>query len=147
MPHPFTLVPNTWRGNFPHMSDGDRPLWLRYLDDHANEWSQFAYDVAVGGQEAPADVTDAAIRRAWHFNTAKRIDALGVAPGARAIFEIREQAGVGAVGSLVVYRTLLRADFPDLRPLRLILLTDHIAPDTGAAAREQGIEIITYPPS
>lgn len=147
MPHSFTVVPAAWRGNFPHMSPGDRPIWLRYLLEHGDEWKTFAYDVAIGGQEAPHHVTDPALRRAWHFNTAKRIDAVGFRDDAVGLFEIREHAGPGAVGAVVVYRTLYPADHPDVRPLRSYLLTDLIAPDTQRAAEAQGITVLVFPPA
>ncbi len=139
------LFPPGWRGRFPHMAEGDRPLWLLWMDDHADEWASFAYDVAVGGQDAPANIVDPAMRRAWKFNTAKRIDALGFKADQIGIFEVRPQSGVSAIGALLAYEHLLREALSDVRPVRKYLITDLIAADTQRAAEAQGITVLVYP--
>ncbi len=142
----YTLLPPTWRGNFPHMAEGDRDIWLRWLDQEGAKWQGFAYDVAVGGQEAPAEVTDPKIRAAWRFNTAKRIDALGAKPGQLCIFEVRSTAGVSAIGALQAYEALFKEEDTSGLPVSKCLVTDFIAPDTRRAAEAQGITVTMLPP-
>jgi hypothetical protein len=136
-----TWQPNAWRGNYPHLSSEDAPIWTKYLSTRGATWDEYAYDVAVGGQECPPDVPDDTMRQAWRFCTAKRIDVLARRRGARAIIEVRYQAGVSAVGALLVYKQLLTEDSPSLDPTHLLLLTDSIAPDTARAAQQLGIEV------
>ncbi len=139
------LLPTSWRGHYPHMAAGDRPIWERYLDDHAREWDHFAYDVAVGGLDPPPTVTDEAIRRAWRWNTAKRIDALGFNDGAIGIFEVRPYAQVSALGAVLAYSVLLRAELTDVRPHRLYIVTDSIPADIQFAAEHYGVTVLEFP--
>ncbi len=139
-------LPVTWRGNFPHLSPLDREIWLRFLDQQASAWQTFAYDVAVGGQDAPPGITDEPIRRAWKYSTAKRIDAVGQRPEELSLFEVRPDAQASAIGHLLTYLHLFREENPDPRPVRLYLVTDYIADDVRRVATAQRIAVLTYPP-
>lgn len=128
------------------MSQEDRLIWSRFLDHHAGQYAEYAYDVPIGGADCDQlDLTDE-LRRAWKYCTAKRIDVLARARDTYAIIEVRYQAGVSAVGALLVYSVLFREHNPHLRRPALRLLTDTIADDTERAARHLGIDVTRFPP-
>lgn len=141
----LALLPHTWRGNYPAMSTGDRPLWEAYLTEHGPRYVGIAYNVTVGGAEAPPSIEAQEMRRAWRFNTSKRIDALAFRQDAIHLIEVRVNAGPTAIGSLITYRHLLAEVLADARPVSLLLVTNIIAPDTRRVAEAQGITIYTYP--
>lgn len=135
----------TWRGHFPQLSLEDRLIWGRFLDREAPRYDAFAYDVPVGGLDCDDQDLPEAVRRQWRYCTAKRIDALGLRPDGVTLFEVRYQAGVSAVGALLVYDFLWREHNPALAPPVLRLLTDQIAPDTKRAAEAYRIAVTTLP--
>lgn len=146
MPLRISWLPVTWRGNYPHLSPLDREIWLRFLDQQASAWQAFAYDVAVGGQEAPPHITDKNLRDAWRFSTAKRIDVLGQRPGEVSIFEVRPDAQASALGHLLTYQHLYQLDNPSTTPTKLYLVTDNLADDVRSALTAHGITALVYPP-
>jgi hypothetical protein len=128
------------------MAAGDRPIWLRYLQHHPADFDAVQYDVTCGGCHAPDELTDHNLRRAWHHNSCKRIDALAWRGPSPTIIEIREHAGIGAIGSLLTYRELWCSDHPTEPVPALMLLTDWIAQDTRRAAEALGINVKVFPP-
>lgn len=142
---PIAWYPGTWRGHFPQLSLEDRLIWSRWLDRHAHDFDAYAYDVAVGGLDCDDPDLPETTRRQWRYCTAKRIDVLAVRACAPTIIEVRYQAGVSAIGALLVYRYLFAEHNPTLDPAPLILLTDHIAPDTRRAAESYRITVTELP--
>lgn len=142
---PISWQPPTYRGHFQQMSLEDRLIWSRWLDTHGTRFDCYAYDVAVGGLDCDDDTLGEQYRRMWRYCTAKRIDVLAMKAGAPTIIECRYQAGVSAVGALLVYRHLFTEHNPHLPVPALLLLTDQIAPDTERAARALGITTTTLP--
>jgi hypothetical protein len=137
---------NSFRGHYPQLSAEDRPIWTRFLDAHADTFDRYAYDVPVGGQDCDQLDASEALKRQWRYCTAKRIDVLAQRGNTFTLIECRYQAGVSAVGALLVYRFLFTEHNPLLPTPNLLLLTDHIAPDTRRAAEHYGITVRTFPP-
>ena len=133
--------PQGYRGTMQQLSAEDRPIWLRWLlsHEHAHEW--YAYDVPIGGQDCDDPTLPEALRRQWRYCTAKRIDVLAQRGARFTIFEVRYQAGVSAIGALLVYAVLFAEHNPALAPPALHLITDAIAPDTRRAAEYYGITV------
>lgn len=142
---PIAWHPPEWRGHFPQLSLEDRLIWHRFLDHWATAYDCYAYDVAIGGLDCDDPHTPPALARAWRYCTAKRIDVLALRDGRPTIIEVRYQAGVSAVGALLVYRVLFREHNRGLPRAPLRLITDNIAPDTQRAAEHYGIEVTVLP--
>lgn len=137
--------PHTFRGHFQQLSAEDRLIWSRFLDAEGSTYDGYMYDVPVGGVDCdPADVPEA-MRKAWRYCTAKRIDVLARYGVELTIFECRYQAGVSAIGALLTYGFLFREAFPELDAPDLRLLSDHMSADTIRAAEHFGIAVTLYP--
>jgi hypothetical protein len=142
---PIGWQPPTYRGHFEQMSLEDRLIWSRWLDHHAHAFDCYAYNVYIGGADCDQLDLPQPVKDQWRSCTAKRIDVLGWRRGRAWIIEVRYQAGVSAVGALLVYRHLFAEHNPNLPAPALLLLTDNIATDTARAARALGIAIKLLP--
>ena len=135
------LYPVTWAGWPPHMAARDIPIWNRWKTAHANDYQGFFYDVALGDGTDPGPEGDPTYRYAFIRLTRLRADAIGVQKDAWTLFEVRPNAGAGALGALVTYAALWRLDPPDARSLRPLLITDQIRPDLRPIYAAAGIAI------
>lgn len=135
------VFPPTWAGAPPHMSPQDLPIWNRYRDKHMMEWSAVYYDTALGVGGTLPDGEDAAAAAMWQRITRKRADAIIYTGREWIIVEVRANAGPGALGSILTYLALWRADPPDHLPVRGIVLTDRMDADTAHAAAATGIPV------
>lgn len=136
------LFPPTWRGWPPHMARRDLPLWYRFLDRSATDYTGFFYDAALGeGTDTGPELPDE-FRYGFLRLTRLRADAIGVQPAGWTLFEVRPLAGAGALGALVTYRALWETDPPDNRPLKAVLITDKLRPELARLFAAQSITII-----
>ncbi len=114
---------------FTHMLPGDIALWQRFLVKHGEYYERFEYDRHVG-QGVPIDPAwPPEIARAALALTQKRIDAVGFHGDETWIFEVKPDAGLGAVGQLVSYKALWIRDFGAPAKLYLAIVTDRLNPD------------------
>lgn len=138
------LYAPTWRGVPPHMARRDLPLWSRFLDELGNKYTGFFYDAALGDGTDPGPDQPDEFRYAFVRLTRLRADAIGVQPTNWTLFEVRPNAGAGALGALVTYRALWMEDPPDVRPLNAVLITDTIRPQLLALYQEQRITVLQF---
>jgi hypothetical protein len=133
-------------GPFVHMSQEEKSIWLRFLQDGGTTFGPFTYDVRVGdGIELPAGASGYAIRSAAALTT-KRIDVLFRHQGAFVIVEVKRRAGLSAVGQLIGYRDLFQRS-PGLRdPVHMLLVTDELQPDMLPILESTGIRHVTVGP-
>lgn len=137
------LFPPTWRGWPPHMARRDLPLWYRFLDASGSQFTGFFYDAALGDGTDPGPDQPDEFRFGFIRLTRLRADAIGAQPNGWTLFEVRPNAGAGALGALVAYRALWEVDPPDKRPLRAALITDQVRPELTRLYATQNISIIT----
>jgi hypothetical protein len=81
------------------------------------------------------------MKRMWRFNTSKRADAIAELENEVWIIEVADYPGLRAVGQLNVYQTLWIEDPPIAKPERLVLVSERIDNDLGAACSRFGIQI------
>jgi hypothetical protein len=125
----------------PGMARGDYEIWVRFLAAHAKDYTGFWYNIRLGtGRPLPGDV-EPALTKDWLYITQKRADAIGIKLATLDFFEVRPQAGPGALGSLLTYKHLWEQQPPDPRPVQWIILTDYSTPDDLAAAAAQKIKL------
>lgn len=108
--YPVEWHPTTFRGDYPHFAKRDAPVWTRWLDLYADRFDAFAYDVALGGALAGDAVGSDAELRGWQYVTAIKLDAVGRTPTEAWLFEVRPEATVSAVGSVICYEAVAKRD-------------------------------------
>lgn len=139
--YPLQLLPTTFRGDYPHMAKHDRALWTRWLAIHAAEYLGFYYDVAMGGYRIKGLPLDEPTVLGWQYNTALKIDAVGVTTDQAWIIEVRPEATVSALGAALSY--FLVADRDQVFPLELhmAIVCETMQPDVEWACRQLGITV------
>jgi hypothetical protein len=116
-------------GPFVHMSQEEKAIWVRFLQQGGTKYSPFIYDVRVGqGTQMPEGSSTYAVKSAYALTT-KRIDVVYFENGNAVIVEVKRRAGLSAVGQLIGYRDLFRLT-PDFNgQIAMLLVTDTLQPD------------------
>lgn len=130
-----------WRGNPPHMLAPDIPVWWRFLDKYSPYFQALYYDCLLGGPFLTPEQEADPFQKMWRFNTSKRADAIAELSTEIWIIEVASYPGLRAVGQLQVYQTLWIEDIKILKPERLVLISERIDNDLGAACAKFGILI------
>lgn len=126
-------------GPFTHMSQEEKAIWVRWLQQGGVQYSPFLYDIRVGdGLQMPAGSSGYAIRSAYALTT-KRIDALYFDHGHPVIVEVKRRAGLSAVGQLKGYRDLYMRTPGVIDTPTMLLVTDTLQPDMETVLRTEGI--------
>lgn len=117
------------RIKYPHMIKQEIVIWKRFLKSYGNRFSRFRYDVHVGrgiGQVPGFNkkLQDMAVRL-----TQKRIDVVAALGGETYIIEIKDRAGMSAIGQLMTYKLLYEKRYGVGRISGLIIVAEGIDPD------------------
>lgn len=133
--------PATWTRRPPGMVWEDWQPWAAWLLTTEAQAYEYAYDVELPVQTAPASETDPAMRRSFERSNARRIDAVGRIGGEYTIFEARRFTGWSAIAQLEGYKMLWPLFFPTDPTPELVLITERIADDIRASAARVGIRV------
>lgn len=145
--YPVEWVPVVISGRYPQMQKHDVRIWERFLAVHGGEFEAAAYNVALGGVEPGAAELSEAERLMWRYNTAKKIDAALRRPGECWICEVKPTASLSAIGQVLGYTLLQKADpFTDL-PVFPVIVTDAVDPDVRYVAGQFNVTLLTFPES
>lgn len=116
-------------GPFIHMAPLDKSIWVRYLMQGGEQFAPFQYDIRVGdGLKMPAGSSAMDLRAAYALTT-KRLDVLCFVDQRPRIIEVKQRAGLSAVGQLIGYRDLYNRQFPEQPIPEMFLVTDILQPD------------------
>ena len=126
-------------GPFVHMSQEEKAIWIRWLQQGGTQFAPFRYDIRVGnGLIMPPGSSGYAVRSAYALTT-KRIDVLYVEQQTTVIVEVKRRAGLSAIGQLIGYRDLYRQTPGFAGAISMLLVTDQLQPDMETPLRESGI--------
>jgi hypothetical protein len=124
---------------FIQMLPGDVALWQRFLVQHGEYYDRFDYNIHVG-EGVPLDPSwPENIRVAAKSLTTKRIDAVGYRGSEVWIFEVKPDAGLGALGQLLAYEALWIREGRLPVPTHLAIITDRLNPDEEYLFKLHGI--------
>jgi hypothetical protein len=127
---------------YPHMLPADVEIWDRYLIDHITDYVRYDYDVHVGGSVEGLESWGAETIAMAHALAAKRIDVVGYRPGEICIFEVKPEAGVTAVGQLVMYEQLYQEDFHPEELVTCCLVCENVTPDERRVIERLGFKVL-----
>ena len=128
-----------WRGTYPHMLPEDRPIWNSFLDKNVALFERIYYDVRVGGVYPGPEFGEEKMRKMFYDNTAKRIDALGETKDEVWIIEVASRPGLRATGQLLTYLALWWDDPKINKPVKPILVAEHVDEDLQKALTLYGV--------
>lgn len=144
------VYPVTWGkperdGVYPHMFKHDTAIWERFLDAYGQNFDRVAYDIALGGVRPQDPLADPATAAAFQYATAKKIDAALENDAECWLCELRPQAGLSAVGSVIGYALLSEQDPWTTKPLVPTIITDAMDGDTKLVCAALDIQVIELP--
>lgn len=140
--YPPTPLPTTFRGNYPHMAKLDAAVWERFLDRMAAGFESFCYDVALGGRRIEGLELSIEEQLGWQYNTALKIDAVGLTPEQAWIIEVRPNATVSALGSALCYTLVAGRDEVFDRQLVPVICCETMQPDVEWTCGRLGVTVV-----
>jgi len=123
------------------MLQQDHAVWYRFLDRYGKYFKGLWYDCLVGGPTLSPEQQEDPFQRMWRGNTAKRIDCIAEMEDEVWIIEVATYPGLRAIGQLNVYQTLWIEDTVIQKPERMMLVSERIDNDLGAACARFGIQV------
>jgi len=127
---------------YPHMSPVEEKLWDRYLRWSPHEFLRLTYDLHLG-DHAPLDpVWPEWLVRLVLATSRLRVDVIGETVDAIYIFEIKDRAGMGALGQLMTYEALYREEHKPTKPIKKVIITDRTRSDMAVLFPQFDIEVV-----
>jgi hypothetical protein len=143
--YPVQWVPVEKSGRYPHMFKHDISIWERFLDAYGGQFTDAAYDLALGGVVPNDPDASAELALGWQYTTAKKIDAVVRNDQEVWLCEVRPDAGLAAVGSVLGYSILSESDPWTPLPIVPVIVTDRMDGDTKLVCQEFEILVIELP--
>jgi hypothetical protein len=140
--YPPNPLPATFRGNYPHMAKLDAAVWERFLDRMAGQFLSFCYDLALGGRRIEGLALSDEEALGWQYNTALKIDAVGLTEEQAWIIEVRPNATVSALGSALCYTLICQREAVFERQLVPVICCETIQPDVEWVCQRLGVTVI-----
>lgn len=123
------MVDTFYKPKYPHMLPNETDLWDRFLKVTDIKFQGFDYDVHVGDLvEAPA-ATPEYLTPMLEAVYRKRIDAVGYCEDCIWLFEVKNRAGLSAMGQVLAYKALFERDFKPSLPVKLGVVCEAKATD------------------
>jgi hypothetical protein len=116
------------RLSFPAMLPAEIAVWRAWLQKHQVEYTHFEYNRRVGPGFDPGPGVDEAIRLMSILNTKKRIDAVAWRGDMPLIVEVKDRAGLSAVGQLMGYVVHWKKENPHRIQPNALLVANRLAP-------------------
>ena len=139
--YPLTVFTPDELGHYPHMAKRDAEVWIPWIRTHGADYVGFSYDVALGGVILPEEMGDEKMRRAWQYNTALKIDAVGWQGNQAWVIEVRPDATTSALGAALSYTLVAKREKLTELPIIPAIVCRAIQPDVRWACAVLGIVV------
>lgn len=140
--YPPNVLPASFRGHYPHMARRDAVIWSRFLVAPPDTFLGFAYDVAVGGWKIEGLELTEADALGWQYNTALKVDAVGLTAALAWVIEVRPEATVSALGAALTYALVLDREAVFSLPLVPVVVCETMQPDVEWACTRLGVRVV-----
>jgi len=128
----------------PGHAAGEAAIVRAWLADQGPAYQRFGFNVRVGaGVTPPEDVPEFA-KTFVRKTTQKRIDVVAFTDTTAALFEVKIQANLGALGQMLGYLHLWRQEFPTWPVDRYGIICHEISADTAAVFLAHGMPFYLY---
>ena len=131
-----------WAGVPAQMSSNDTAIWTRFQNIAPQYYKACYFSVLVGDATMWSEGLDEDMTRVVEHASRRRIDVVGETEEAWHIIELRQNAGPGAIGSVLTYKILWEADPPDDKPVFSIIITNTTDSNLAFACQKLGIKLI-----
>jgi hypothetical protein len=120
--------PEWLRQSYPAMLPAEIAVWRAWLRLHAGEYDRFEYNVRVGPGFDPGPNVAPNDRQMSLDITRKRIDAVAWAGNQPTIIEVKDRAGLSAIGQLMGYIVHWKIEKPFTPAPFALLVANRLAP-------------------
>lgn len=141
--YPPVILPAGFRGHYPHMARRDAVIWERFLAAPPAPFLGYAYDVALGGSKIEGLELEPQDALGWQYNTALKVDVVGLTSDEAWVIEVRPHATVSALGAAYTYALVCDRDQVFELPLRPVICCEAIQPDVAWACTRLGVRVVT----
>ncbi|HEY6239369.1 MAG TPA: hypothetical protein VIW78_00870 [Burkholderiales bacterium] len=124
------------------MAKLDAAVWTRFLNASGTDFLSFCYDVALGGRRIEGLDLSVEEQLGWQYNTALKIDAVGLTEDQAWIIEVRPSATVSAVGSALCYTLVCEREQVFDRQLIPVICCETIQPDVAWVCQRLGVSVV-----
>lgn len=145
LPETLTLQQARDAPYLPGFQRGEQVIVKAWLTQEGAAYDRFAFDVRIGhGTTPPEDAPDYA-KRFVKKTTQKRIDVVAFAGTHVALWEVKIQANLGALGQMLGYKHLWETHYPSFPVDRFGILCHLISADTAAVFGKHGMPFFLFP--
>jgi hypothetical protein len=130
---------------FPQMTANESQIVHAWLAKHIDEWDSIDFNVRVGTSLDLGPTFSDAIRGQAAILSQKRADIVAQRPDAAAIIEVKIRVNLGALGQLLGYSVLWRAEYPDTTNLQLIAIGHDALLDVVEVLQAHGVHVELFP--
>ena len=121
-------TPESDRLTFPAMLPAEIAVFRAWLRLHQGEYDRFDYNTRVGPGFDPGPSAPDFVRTSSIASTRKRMDALLWQGDQPTIIEVKDRAGLSAIGQLLGYVTHWKIEHPHSVPPKALLVANRLAP-------------------
>jgi len=127
--------------SYPQMSVSDTALWDRFLWQYPDMFESVDYDLRLGPWSDFRSDLPNAIEFDGIWNSLWRTDVVAYKDNETHIIEIKPNAMSNAIGQIICYDILYRAQFTNIQGLHLAIITDIIKPPLQFCADRLSIKL------
>jgi hypothetical protein len=143
--YPVNWIPVGFRAAYPHMAKRDQVVWERFLALYAGNFEAVAYDVAIGGATLTAPGVPQDQLDGWRYTTALKIDACLRTADSVVVVEVRPEAHVSALGSVLAYCMVAERDQVFDLPTRPAIVCETVQGDVGWCCQALNVQVYAMP--
>ena len=126
---------------YEHMLPDERSIWHRFIVPRESNFIRIIYDLHLGEGTIPPPGASEQVKAVVAATSRKRVDAIGETPADITIFEVKQRAGMSALGQLLNYRALYLKEYNPRKPVRLAVVCERLEPDILPTFRSYGIDL------
>jgi hypothetical protein len=135
--------PEWLRQTYPAMLPAEIAVWRAWLRLNAGNYDRFEYNVRVGPGFDPGPNVAPADRQMSLDITRKRIDALAWAGNQPTVIEVKDRAGLSAIGQLMGYIVHWKDEHPFGPPPYALLVANRLAPGVERVLQAHSLTFVT----
>jgi len=120
--------PQQTRATYPALLTEEAAVWRGWLAKHEAEYDSFDYNVRVGPGFDPGGGVSPEIRKQAIYSSKKRIDALAWKGNQALIVEVKDRAGLSALGQILGYKVYWTRENPNFPAPKLLVVAAQFAP-------------------
>jgi hypothetical protein len=130
---------------FPSLTVNESSIARAWLEKHADEWEDVEFNLRVGSSQILGEGFSDTTRAQAALLSQKRIDMVATRGAEAAIIEVKLRVSLAALGQLLGYCVLWRAENPDTTTINLIAIGHDALLDVVDMLQAHGVSVELFP--